>query len=617
VTPPPNPTPALYAPASASSLPVSRRSAARVPATMRRPLGVFLFAVIACGLVVAGATVMSFRPGSSDADILETEVDPTTYAMQATGELSRLGTLSPVSAGGLATVSSTQADAVASLEAALEDALVALDAALAQAALPALPEDYLPGSELDVELPSAEDYPVFELADPAVPLDVLRLRDVAISHSPVGPRADTPISDLLGQVEALQAQVEELLGQPLDLPTPAGGAAPTQDADGTVNPDEEGAIAAALHAQAALGLTTTAYDATAADLEGLVVLFEQLAAKLDDAVTLVRESQEDAGNAIDDLLDERLAGIEDQVERLEAEADALVAQHAKAVTAAKAAARQAIDDAVAEGSEAMDLAGQAAVRDLQAQAKAIAADADERRARIQAIVQSATAELGTGPDAEQALQAVQAAASAALLEIERDSESQVSAVLAQVDDVSVAVQAGQRRLETLAAAARVEADAAASLAVVDDLDVRDYLTDVAQAQGLAMQVRENGLALEAIAQVKETADERVDDLVAKTLAQTESAQAVLARTGDAVSQVEDLLITEVGKDLDYVEKVGEDYGRVPTDDRKARASHWMGLATGLGGVLEDALMQGHAIDGLAQDALEAAQQAESDITAFA
>lgn len=591
---------------------------------MRRPLGVFLFAVIACGLVVAGATVMSFRPGSPDADLLEAKVDPTTYAMQATGELSRLGTLSPVSPSGLATVSSTQADAVESLEVALQDALAALDAALVQAALPAVPEDYLPGAELDVELPSAEDYPVFELADPAVPLDVLRLRDVAISHSPVGPRSDTPINDLLGQVEALQAQVEELLGQPLDLPVeglpvgaPTGGAAPTQDADGTVDPDEEGAVAAALHAQAALGLTTTAYDATAADLEDLVVLFEQLAAKLDDAVTLVRESQEDAGKAIDDLLDERLAGIEDQVERLEAEADALVAEHAKAVTAAQGAARKAIDDAVADGSEAMDLAGQAAVSDLQAQAKSIVADADERRARIQAIVQSATTELGTGPDAEQALQAVQAAASAALLEVERDSESQVSAVLAQVDDVSVAVQAGQRRLETMAAAARVEADAVASLAVVDDLDVRDYLTDVAQAQGLAMQVRENGLALDAIAQVKETADERVDDLVAKTLAQTESAQAVLARTGDAVSEVEDLLIAEVGKDLDYVEKVGEDYGRVPTDDRKARASHWMGLATGLGGVLEDALMQGHAIDGLAQDALAAAQQAESDITAFA
>lgn len=586
----------------------------------------FLFAVISCGLLVAGATVMSLRTSAPNAGLLETEVDPTTYAMHATGELSRLGAIAPVSAAGLANVSSVEDDTIEALEASLQDALAALDAALAQAALPAIPDDYLPGAGLDVELPRAQDYPVLPLASPGVPLDGLRLRDVSISGSPVGPRSNTPINDLVGQVEALRTQVEGLLGESVgDVPIeglpvggPLGGSpAPTQDADGTVDPDEDGALAAAMHAQAALGLTTSAYDATTADLEALVVLFEQLATKLDDAIALVRESQEAAQDGIDEELEERLEGIEDQVTRLEAQAAGLVAEHGKAVTAAKAAARQAIDDAVADGSEAMDLAGEAAVRDLQSQAKAIATDADERRARIQKVVESAKADLGTGPGSEQAMQAVEAAASAALLEVERDSQAQVEEVLAQVDGVSVAVQAGQRRLDTLGEAALAQVDATASQAVVQDLEVRDYLVAVAQAQGVAMQLRETELAQTAVSEVKETADAQVEELVAKTLAQTRSAQGVLVRTGSAVSEVEDLLVAEVGKDLEYVEKVGEDYGRVPTDDRKARASHWLGMATGLGGVLEDALAQGHVIDGLAQDALAAAEQAESDITAFA
>ncbi|MEK6974829.1 MAG: hypothetical protein AABY18_00640 [Candidatus Thermoplasmatota archaeon] len=576
---------------------------------------------------MAGATVLTLRPAASNADVLEAQVDPTTYAMQATSDLSRLGTLSEVSTTGLATVTSTEASTAAELKVALQDALTALDAALALAALPTIPEDYLPGTDLDVDLPRVEDYPVYSLVSPSVPLDGIRLRDVVISHSPVGPRSDTPINDLVGQVEALRAQVEDLVGQPVGglpvegLPVvgPIGGGlpGPTQDVDGTVDPDEEGAVAAALHAQAALGLTTTVYDTTAADLEELVELFEELAGKLDEAIALVRESQAEAQDGIDGLLEERLAGVEKQVRRLEAQASALVAAHATAVAAAQDAARQSIDDALAHGVEAMDLAGQATVRDLEAQAQAIVADAEARRSGIQAVVESAKAELGTGPDAEQALQAVEAAASAALLEIERDSQSQVDAVLAQVDGVSVAVQASQRRLEALASVALAEVGTVSDQALVNDVDVRDYLTAVAQARGVAMQARENELALEAVAQVKETADAQVEDLIAKTLAQTRSIQTTLARTGDAVSEVEDLLVTEVGKDLDYVEKVGDDYSRVPTDERKARATHWTGLATGLGGVLEDALMQGYAIDGLAQDVLAAAEQAESDIAAFA
>lgn len=618
MTPPQNsPTPPARAPAQPPTVPPQRRRGRTVAAS--------LFAVIAAGLVVAAATVLPFSgPTAHDADLLESRMPPSMYAMQAASALSDLGALPalPVDGvGGAAGLDVAQQEAVASLEQAIEEAMAALDAELAARALPEIPEGFVPGTDVDVDLPSASPYPLPSLGSPDLGLDALRLHEVALSGSPVGAQSGSSLDGVLDQLAGLQGQLSDLLGQDLPLEgmggLPVGGPAPVEDADGTVEPDEAGASAASLHALGALDATSGAYASTASQLEALLALYEQLSAKVEQAIETAHDLQADAEQDIDDLLQERLDAIEAQSRTLEATAKRLVAQHAKAVASAQSDAMAAIDQATGDGTRSLNAMGQAQVRDLQAKADAILADGQRRKAEIDAIVQSATLELGSDPEAAEALQAVQAAAAAATVQVDRESKAQAAAVLAQVAPLQQSVTDATGRIQQTGRDAQAQVNETVRDALSGEEDVREYLMAVAQAQAQGLAEREARLAREAVSDLQAQVDEHVEALVDEALGQASAAQQKLTLVTGIVGDAEGMLVGEVGKDLDYVAKVGEDYGRIPTEDRKARAVHWSGVALQLGDVLEKTLADGRSLESLADDVLAAARLAAAEVEALA
>ena len=623
----PRPVPATMVRPSAPTPPPKFR---RSESSGTRPLHIVMFAVIACGLLVAAAFAFDVpsktrKAGSVD----EIAIDPQTYALASASNVTRLATLPDLPVGDDPLAGMDRA-AQAELQKALADALAALDAALAEAALPTVPADYLPGSEVEVKLPTARPYPVPELPDVVLGDGTLRLPNVGGSASPVGPREGTPLDDVLGQLETVQAALEDLLGEsPLQgLPvggdalggTPLGpltGPSQVQDANDAVDPDEEGALRASRHASELLGMTGSAYDQTSADLERLLALYESLAQQVADAIEEARALEDDATAAIEALLEQRIAEIQAQAAGLEAAASRLVAAHVKAVEDAEKAALGTVQKAVDDHVASVTAQGDEAVRGLLAQAASVQATAEERRSEIDAIVQAALVDLDDGtPESVQALQAVQASAAAARLKVDREAAQQVEALQAQVAAVRAEVAKAEARAMALADGARDQVNATVSEALTLDDDVRDYLIDVAQQQGRLLQEREVAMATEATAQVADLVDSHVEDVIATGIAATQGVDGLVDGASALVAQVEGLVVSEAGKDLDYLVKVSEDYGRVPTEDRKERASHWSGLAVDLGGILEQAVVDGHGIEGLAQDVLEAAAAAEADIAAL-
>lgn len=586
-----------------------------------------LFSVIAAGLVVAGGTLLQLQRADRDAASLQdVRVDPAAYAVQANADVSRLAELPAIPSDGLEQLSVVDEAALASLRQAIDDAVADLQTALDDAALPAVPDDT---SGLKVPLPAAQPFSLPELPDSDLGLVLARLRDVSVSSSPVGPRAGTPLDDALAQVEGLQSQIQGLLGGPLpvDLPVeglPIGnpavppGGAPTQvgEASDAVDPDEDGAASASAHAQAALGLASQTYTSTRADLEELLDLYQQLVAKVEDALDALQEAEHDAESELTAELESRLSAIDGQVSALQAEADRMVARHQEAVDEAREALAGTIGQAGATQAAAVRQAGAALQASLDEQATALRATAEQRRQDIAAITAAATLELGDGAESTQALQAIQSAASVADLKVQRDLTARLAAIEAQASAAQQAVERSQADLAVLVGQAMDGANVTLTQAVATDDDVQEYLHSVATTYGELISARESSLAADALQELQDTASERASEVVATALKGTHASQAVLGQVDDVVGGAEDTLVGEVGKDVDYVAKVGKDYGRVPTDERKARAAHWSGEATGLEGMLQGVVLDGRAIETLANQVLAAAGQAEAELDAM-
>lgn len=597
----------------------------------RRPLAVVLFSVIAAGLVVAGGTFLQTQRVDRDAASLdEVVLDPRTYATQASANVSRLAELPPVPVDALQPLSATQEAAVADLRQAIEDAMAALDATLAQSALPAVPDEPLSGN-VDGLLPPAQPFPLPALPSTDLGLGGLRLQALNVAESPVGSRAGSPLDDALAQVEGLQAQLEDLLGGsplgelPLEVPpgigplsSPVGGT-PTQanDARDAVEPDEDGARSAGAHAQSALGGASSLYTATQSDLEQLLDLYEDLVAKVEEVREALEDAQEDGVRALQVVLDERLVSIEGQVASLKAEADRLVARHAQNVAAAGETLAGTVDEARSTQVAAIEATGADVQRQLAEQAAMLKAEAQSRRDDIAAIVSTASTELGEGPEAEQALQAIQAAAAVAQLKVDRELTSRLATIQAQGRTAQEMVDDAKSDLDAMALQAVSLANVTLSEAVVSDLDVQAHLHDVADTYGKLMSAREAKLATQAVADLEDKVAEQMDEVVATALKGTRAPQDALAQVADVVGDAEATLVDEVGKDVEYVAKVGADYGRIPTDERKARAAHWSGLAGSLEDLLQDVVLDGQAVSSLAQDVLAAAEQAEAELEALA
>lgn len=624
MTPTPTPTPS---PRASPAVPAPPAPTQRGWVAQRRPLAIVLFSVIACGLLVAAASVVPLAGKSRHASGLEGEtVEPAAYAMKATGEISQLATLPALPEGDLGGLGAADAASVAALQQDLDGALAELEAALAAAAatMPTVPEDYVPGADVDVDLPVAQGYPLPSLPVPDVGIGSLRLQAVSVSDSPVGTQAGSPLDSLLGQLEGLDGQLGGLLGgSPLDgvlaggLPVgPQGGSAPpqVQEADDAVDPDEAGALAASSHAQSALDLTTSSYESTVADLQALLDFYDRLADLVEEAIAQVHALQDKAEADVHGELEQRLDAIQDEVKGLEAKAAGVVALHAKAVSDAKGLADDAIAQATAAQSSALTAAGESALDGLEGKIASVQADATGRKQAIADLVQKASADLGTSADAMQALQAVQAAAAAATVQVDHDAKAQVAALQAQADDVRGLVDDSKASLQGVADDALAQVDAAAKDALAGDSDVRSFLEAQALSYGALMEARETTMATEAVAELKDLADKDSQAILDDAMEATRGTGASLAKAGDQVSQVQKALLGQVGKDLEYVAKVSDDYSKVPTDDRKARAEHWSSVALELDGVLEQALSQGRAIQALATQAMAAAHQAEGEVS---
>jgi hypothetical protein len=619
---------------TAPSAPTARRG---LWGTDRKPLAIVLFSVIACGLLVAAASVVPLASKSHAGNLHDEKVEPTAYAMKATADVSRLATLPELPEADLAGLTAADGAALAALHQQLDEAKATLESALAEAAsaLPEVPDGYVAGAEVDVDLPAAQAFPLPSMPVPDLGLAGISLPDVGVTDSPVGPRSGSPL-DALSQLEGLSDQLDSVLGgTPLgelgagDLTgtgdllsgTPLGSSSVPEQTDAAqdaADPDEQGALAASLHAQSALDATQASYSSATAQLQALLALYGKLAATVEQAIAQVEALEEDGKGQIEAALQERLTDIKHQVAALEAQASGVVAVHAKAVSEAQHAAEGAIGQAASAQSALVAGAGESAVADLQDRALAIQADAQQRKDAIQAVVDSATSDLGASSDADaqQALQAVQAAAAAATLKVDRDAKAQLAALEEQVDGVRTQVARSQTQLGAAAEAALMQVDASAADAVAGDADVQGFLEAQAQSFGVLMQAREAKLALAATGKLQDLADQQSASVRSQALAGIRAAEASLGSAGGLVDDVQDTLVSQVGKDLQYVGNVSQDYSRVPTEERKARAEHWSLVAADLNGVLGEALVQGSAIESLAKQAMAAAQQAEAQVSAL-
>jgi hypothetical protein len=594
-------------------------------------------------LVVASAFTLKLLPeGGSGAEppVEETaETAALPYGADAVSQLAGLSTLEPVAAEATRqatrALQDTQAVAAASFDAAVADALLALEAAVANSSLPALPEGYLPGAAVSVRLPPPEAYTLPRL--PALPaVGGMALGDLQGDPSPAGSRGGEtlPLGDLLAQLEDAEALLEGLLG---DLPVeglpvgldslpvggldglPVGGSSPAQGAEGAVNPDEEGAVLADRHAGGLLTATSSAYAQTQARLASLLVGYQALTEQVEMAIAETRQLEEETGTTIQSTLEERLVDIEAEALRLETQADRLVAEHARAVAKAQAQTEASLQKVLRDQVDAVEGTSERAAADLEARVAEVQAQAQVRQAKVLAIVELGAAELskpGAPADAAQHFEALQAAAAAAIEKIGRDARAEIAALGQASAQLEANTRAAVRALEDAAEDVRGQLNSTVTAAVADGLEVKSYLVAVAQAQAELAGDRETRLAAETLVELDAIADQHVEGLVRSGLRSAAAADSILEDTEGLVGQVEGLVVGEVGKDLEYIQKVSEDYRKVPTEDRRERAIHWSTAAAGIEDILQDTLAAGPAIEGLAARTVQAAQQAQAELQAL-
>lgn len=602
----------------------------------RPPLLVIL--AVCAVLVTASAFTWAMLGNGSASDLSDVQPedpDAVTFDGNAASQLASLSTLEPVATNAsreaVRAVQEAQAAADASMEAAVTQALLAIEEALAASTLPPMPQGYVPGMDVVVHVSASEGYTLPTM--PGLPsTDGLALGSVPGEPSPVGSRNGEllPLGDLLTQLEDAQATLEGLLGGlPVDglpvggLPVgglPVGGPSPAPDAEGAVSPDEEGARLADLHADNLLTATTGVYGQAQSSLTELLATYQALAAQVEQTIADTRELEDETSAEIQATLEQRLEAIEAEAIGLEAKANQLVAAHARAVATAQAKADADLEQALRLQAGAIQGASDAVTMDLEARIQAVQAEADGKKAEVAAIIDRAAVELskpGAPVDAVQRFEALEAAADVAVTKIDGMAKAEIAALVQAGAKVQSDSRVALRELEGAIAEARDQVNATVASSLEDGLEVKSYLVAVARAQGELAGEREAQLASDALAQLEVVADDHVKRLVATGLKSTTAADAILKDTMDLVGQVETLAVSEVGKDLEYIQKVSEDYSKVPTEDRRERAGHWSATASEIEDVLGDALATGQTLESLAARTVRAAQEAHAEITAMA
>ncbi|HUR24850.1 MAG TPA: hypothetical protein VM327_02420 [Candidatus Thermoplasmatota archaeon] len=608
--------------------------------TTARPRAI-AFALVACGLFVL--TAVAFAVVRHDGQASPAGIAPPTpeaYTADVLTQMAALSAMGAVDSAGVpvsGVAAGLNASAAALFDAAVASTMGALAQAIAASALPELPTDYVAGSLPEVPLPTSDGYGLPDLPVGPV-LGTFTSVSVQGEASPVGSRqGSTPIDTLLLQVQAGLATLEGLLGGlpvgglPVGgLPVgggglpglPVGGDVPSQaqGAQGTLQPDEEGALLADGHATALLGVTSGAYSSTSAELTSLLAGYQGLVEQVEQTIELTHSIQGKASADVKATLDERLAAIDAQARSLNAQAVRLVAEHRRIAEQAAGQASAAVVAELARQTDALAAAHAQALAAVNVQTEAVLRQADSNKAAVDALVAAASAELGkpgSPADAVSGLAAIEAARIAADLKIDREAKARVQALESATARIDAQAAALQATLSAKADKAQDQVNETLQAALEQGDQVQGYLVAVAKVQAEQAEVLETRLARETLAQIEAAGEAHVADLVRTSLKATESAQGILAATSDLVEDVDGLASAEVGKDLDYIAKVTDDYGRVPTEERKERAAHWSAASATIDGLLGTTLASGHNVEVLAQRTVAAAAQAQADLQAMA
>lgn len=632
-------TPPLNPPLSAPPAPVPARARAGPPAASPKPGRgrVVAFALVASGLLVAGVLAFSGMWPGHDASVQGADIEPEAYTADTVERVASLSSVTGVATStGVVTGAlpeGAEDEARAALSAAIAQALAVYEQALADAALPEVPADYTEGVVPTVTLPAPEGYLSASFADslPVGPV-TSALSGVGFTPqaSPVGPRASSlPLADVLAQVEGALQQVQDVLGESVPIndvvpglpPLPVAGGAPSQasGAQDAVEPDENGASLADSHATALLGATSGAYGTASSELTALLASYQKLATLTAQAIKDTQAIGSETSADIEARLQERLADIDAQARGLTAQATRLAGEQRKVADKAQVLAESTIQTALDDQLDAIDDARGLALANVTASVTSLQRQADSTKAEVQSLVDLAVVELSANgsPEAMAGIEAIRAAGVAAVLKIDRETTARVEAIEASRAGIEADAEAVQEELAEQAEAVIGGLDAVRADAVATATDAKAYLIAVAQAQAELAQEREVEMAADAVADVEALVDEHVDTLLATGLKATDAADGILATTSTLVQDVEDAASTQVGKDLEYIVKVSEDYGRVPTQERKERAQHWSSTAAEIDGLLDGTLAAGQSLELLAKRTVSAASQAQAQIEAMA
>jgi len=412
---------------------------------------------------------------------------------------------------------------------------------------------------------------------------------------------------------------------PLGDPTGLLGGVPTGDpsqevqgANDALDPDELGAIVAKDHAGKILGLTGTAYTQTNRTLHDLLASYSTLALQLQDLVARAEAEAEKAEEALPVLLTERLTMIMSEAAQLRSDAIRMAAEYTRTAESEAERALGIVKDASKSHMADLQSTLDENVKGLNTRATQVMSLASTRKTEVTALVDKAVADLSrmsaeSGVDAKAQIAAIQAAGDAALKTLDADAKAQVESLKATAAQLQARAQAAVPRMAAMASRAEAAINETLADAKAEAEKAKAYLVAFATARATLLEQAEERAQTAALRMLEDSLESYKAELKAKALALTNDVPDVVGSTSALVTDATALAQTEVGKDIAYIEKVAEDYSKVPTAERKARAEFW-GYVSDAG---EQALVvldsSGDRLNTLAEQVQQAAETAKDQV----
>lgn len=531
-------------------------------------------------------------------------------------------------------VADASADAEASVQANVAEAEGELESLLStHGGLPPLPDGYVAGTDAGAYVgaasPASFSVPDF---DASVPIDLPAFNDWDSLPSQIpdpgsvlpqdagglgGATGSGGLDGLVGTIEETLGSnevsntlgtVQDTLGDDLPLPVPGDpGPSEVGDAERTLEPHEEGAEAAFDHAGRFLGTADEVYAGIEAEAGSIVAqhadLVSEVDAVIDSSGQLAAEGQEQVFTE----LEERTAAALDvhaaSTAGLQATADEHLAEVQGTATALEADVRSHVD------AQAAHVDGVVAEQQghLLATAEAVQADADARVGDLLDQTEDLALEMQEHGASSEEIAALVAQARELRAGIEAQAEADTQLLLDASQDLQVQGDDAIAGLYGEADAYAAGAFEAADGAVAETEDRLAFALALVDAQrDRALESIESGAQV-ALESIEAQHQAHVDAVVGEALQVSQKTEAEIAFAMALVASVQEEADAEVGKDLDYILEVAEDYAAVPLPEREERADHWMGVHQDVLGGLGGTLMEGDDVNGQLEEALSLVQ----------